>query len=98
MVTHPGTAVGAHGLRPLGLPHARQVVRDDLGMPQAVVLHDRVVAVERVEELWRLAEAWWREEPIARTYVRVLLDDGRLVTLFHDDARLPDDGWYEQRY
>jgi hypothetical protein len=71
---------------------------DGLGMPHAVVLHGHTVVAERIEEVWHLAEAWWREEPIARTYVRLLLDDGRLMTLFHDDTCAPDDGWYEQRY
>ena len=98
MVTHPGTTVGTHGLRPLGLPQPRQVQVDGLGLPHAVMLRDRLVAAERVEEVWRLSEAWWREDPIARTYVRLLLDDGRLLTLFHDDTCTPDDGWYEQRY
>jgi hypothetical protein len=98
MVTHPGTSVGTHGLRPLGLPQARQVEVSDLGLPHALVLHGHPVTVERIEEVWRLAEAWWREDPIARTYVRVLLEDGRLVTLFHDDTCVPGDGWYEQRY
>lgn len=98
MVTYPRTALGAHGLRPLGLPHARQVEVDGLGMPHAVVLHRRSAGVARIEEVWRLAEAWWREDPIARTYARLLLADGRIVTLFHDDTCVPGDGWYEQRY
>ena len=98
MVTHPGTTVGTYGLRPLGLPQPRQVQVGDLGLPCAVVLRDHLVTAERIEEVWRLSEAWWREDPIARTYVRLLLDDGRLVTLFHDDTCPPGDGWYEQRY
>ena len=54
--------------------------------------------VERVEEVWRIAEEWWREAPLLRTYYRVLVDGGRPLTLFHDDAEPSSDGWYEQRY
>ena len=98
MVTHPGTALGAHGLRPLGLPAAVDVEIGADGLPCAV-LHAgqrRVVAV--VEELWRVVEAWWREDALARTYVRARLDDERVLTLFHDDRCTPHAGWYEQRY
>jgi hypothetical protein len=55
--------------------------------------------VEAVEECWRVLEGWWREEEtVARTYVRVRLDDARVCTLFHDDRREPHDGWSTQRY
>ena len=58
----------------------------------------RTHAVERVEEVWRIAEEWWREAPLQRTYYQVLVDGGRPFTLFHDDAAPPEEGWYEQRY
>jgi hypothetical protein len=57
-----------------------------------------MLAVVRVEEVWRIAEEWWRSDSLARTYYRLLLDDDRIVTLFHDDAETPCDGWYEQGY
>ena len=94
MVSHPGTALGAHGLRPLGLP--RTVARSARG---ATAAHAQPpVAVAQIVEVWRVAEAWWREAPLARTYVSVLLTDDRLLTLFHDDTQAPADGWFEQRY
>jgi hypothetical protein len=43
------------------------------------------LAVEQVEEVWRIGEAWWRETPIGRTYYRVIVDGGRTVTLFRDE-------------
>ncbi len=98
MVAHPGTTVGTHGLRPLGLPKHVTVEVDDLGLPRAVLRGDHPVAVAVLEEVWRVAEAWWRDESLARTYVRMLLADDRLLTLFHDDTAPPGDGWYEQRY
>ena len=51
--------------------------------------------VERIDEVWRVVDEWWRTTPIARNYYRVSLDDGRLVTLFHDEIV---DGWFLQRY
>lgn len=51
----------------------------------------RRVAV--VRERWRIDDEWWRE-PISREYHVVVLDDGRVLTLFHD---LTDDGWYAQK-
>ena len=51
--------------------------------------------VERIDEVWRVVDEWWRTTPVARNYYRVSLDDGRLVTLFHDEIV---DGWFLQRY
>jgi hypothetical protein len=67
--------------------------------------HDiRRLAVEAIEEVWRVAEEWWRERPVGRTYIRLLVDGGRPLTIYRDEAGLlsPDgDGqpaWYLQRY
>ena len=35
---------------------------------------------------------WWRAE-ISRMYFQVVLEDGQLITVFHD---LIEDGWYLQ--
>jgi hypothetical protein len=51
--------------------------------------------VERIDEVWRVVDEWWRTKPVTRNYYRVSLDDGRLVTLFHDEIV---DGWFLQRY
>ncbi len=74
------------------------VIVDDLGLPSAIVRGGNVIAVTQLQELWRVAEAWWRTDALTRTYVRLLLHDGQLLTLFHDDEDAPDDGWHEQRY
>jgi hypothetical protein len=46
-----------------------------------------------VRERWRIDDEWWRET-ISREYREIVLDDGRIVTLFHD---LADGLWYAQR-
>ena len=98
------------GLRPLGLPRPVRVRTDEYGEPSTLTLLPRgapalvagrrwrdahTLAVERVEEVWRIAEEWWREAPLARTYYRVTLEDGRSLTVFEDGG---DGRWYEQRY
>jgi hypothetical protein len=57
-----------------------------------------------ISEIWRITEEWWRDTPIRRTYFRLVLDDGRPLTIFHD-KREPSEGgigvlgaWFEQRY
>lgn len=88
-------------LRPIGLPRPVEVRVDASGLPVALHRADPrgrrgdAVPVEQVEQVWRVAEAWWREAPQARTYYRVILAGGRPLTLFHDDEC---GGWFEQPY
>lgn len=96
MVTTPGTQTRADGLRPLGLPRAVAVRADASGEPAELRRGTQWMAVAEVDDAWRIATEWWREESIERTYYRVLLVDGRVLTLFHDDATASD--WYEQSY
>jgi hypothetical protein len=71
----------------------------------------RTFDVLDVSEIWRIAEEWWRDHPIQRTYYRLVLQDGRPITIFHDETELPAEaapssedtattcaGWFEQRY
>lgn len=91
--------VGRPSLRPLGLPRSFRVRADVDGLPLAVARERDFLAVEQIDEAWRVAEAWWRPSPsgegLARTYFRVILAGGRPLTLFRDDE---DGQWYEQRY
>ena len=105
MEPNPRTSPGAAGLRPLGVPQPVLVHTDALGLPVSVghrargrTVPDTWQAVAQVEDVWRIAEEWWRTEPLHRTYVRVLLDAGRALTLFHDDTQPLAEGWYEQPY
>jgi hypothetical protein len=76
------------------------VTLDDGGVPGTLLLAGRRYAVTAVEERWRVVDGWWRADAdaVARTYVRLRLDDERVLTLFHDDRYGPHDGWYSQRY
>ena len=92
------------GLRPINRPRGLRVQTDDRSRPQAVTFvqdrpnrppSGRPHQVETIDEVWRIVDEWWRVSPITRTYYRVNLDDGRPLTLFHDEIA---DTWFEQRY
>ena len=58
------------------------------------MLGGRRLAVERIEDVWRIDDEWWREE-VSRLYYRLLLEDGRPLIVFHDLVR---EQWCEQSY
>ena len=82
------------GLSPLKEPRPITVTAGEGGEPVAVMLGGHRLAVERVEDVWRIDDEWWREE-VSRLYYRLLLDDGRPLVVFHDLMR---DLWCEQSY
>ncbi len=92
---------GTAALRAIGLPRTLQVEADADTRPVAVTRapsRGRTGVrsqVERVEDVWRIAEAWWRVGAQTRTYYRVTLDGGRPLTLFRDDVT---GAWFEQPY
>ena len=95
MVAHPRAAARAHRLRPLNQPRPIQVETDESGEPQAVVLGRERLAVAAVQDRWRIDDEWWRQWPVSRMYFRLLLEDGRVVTVYHG---LLVDQWLQQDY
>lgn len=81
-------------LRPLATPSPVKVHADHAGRPLRIVSGrgGGVRAVASVQESWRIDDEWWRA-PISRIYHRVVLDNGKLLTLYRD---LVEGGWYEQ--
>ena len=95
MVKASRKAPGPGALRPLNLPEPLCVATRD-GRPSVVEMRDGVRhGVVSVEDIWRVEEEWWRDSPIARTYFEVILDSGRRMTLFVDQA---GKRWYSQRH
>ncbi len=94
-------SISSTSLRPIGLPRRIEVREDDDAAPLFVVRVDvrghrgDEARVESIEDQWRLAESWWREAPQRRTYYRVMLSGGRLLTLYRDGVT---GIWYEQPY
>lgn len=83
-------------LQPLGLPRPVEVRAGPDGLPAAVARQrGRWQRVEQFDDAWQVEEEWWREAPQERTYVRLLLEGGRVLTLFHDGR---SGSWYEQHY
>jgi len=81
-------------LKQLGQPRAVTVRTDEHGEPVHVRLPGKTARrVEAVRERWRIDDEWWRER-ISREYRTVVLDDGRILTLYLD---LSDGAWYVQK-
>ena len=89
-----GAPARAHRLRSLNAP-ARVELRAEAGQPRAVLRRARWCRVETVEDVWRVDDGWWRPSPVARTYFRVLLEGGLVLTLYRDDL---EGTWWAQRY
>jgi hypothetical protein len=53
---------------------------------------DRVQVVAHRDE-WHVDDRWWTEEPVRRNYFEVLLETGRNVVVFRDEA---SGAWFRQ--
>lgn len=81
-------------LKSLARPKAVAVRTDDRGEPLFVRLPGKTARrVAVVRERWRIDDEWWRQA-ISREYRTIVLDDGAVLTLYHD---LLDESWYVQR-
>ncbi len=81
-------------LMPLARPLVVAVRTDERGELTHVRLPGKTARkVETVRERWRIDDEWWREL-ISREYLAVVLDDGRVLTLYHD---LAEGLWYAQK-
>lgn len=100
-MTATNRAKGTAALRAIGLPRMLHVEADAEARPTAVTRAPSRgrsgirSQIERIEDVWRVTEAWWRAGAQARTYYRVTLDGGRPLTMFRDDAT---GTWFEQPY
>jgi hypothetical protein len=95
MVTSTGTETRPDRVRSLNLPRPVQVTVDArTGLPRILHERNRRRAVAHIQDSWQIDDEWWRQ-PISRHYVQVVLRDGALRTLFHDQIA---DRWFEQSY
>ena len=83
-------------LRPLNAPTPLRVQTDEQGRIVAIWRQGRLTprSIEAIQDRWRIDDEWWREHPVSRMYYQVVLDDGTLLTMYHD---LQGDAWFEQR-
>lgn len=83
-------------LRPLNAPMPLRVQLDSQGRIISLWRQGRLTprTIAAVQDRWRIDDEWWREHRVARMYYEIVLDDGTLLTIFHD---LVADAWFEQR-
>ena len=91
MLKTPRGAERPGALRRLNAPRP-VVVRAEGGVPTALRRGGRVT---EVLDRYRTDDRWWTSEPVARTYYELLLEDGRVATVFRDET---SGRWWEQRY
>lgn len=94
MEPDPRAAAGAHRLRRLNKPEPAGVEVEG-GLPVAVRFRGSRRTVARIEDAWRIDDGWWRPDPVSRTYFRLDLGGGLLLTAYRDDAT---GTWWTQRY
>jgi len=95
VVAPPRGAGGPRTLRRLNAPRRAEVRTDSSGVPTALRRHGAWLLVIELLDRYRTDDRWWTEQPIARMYYELLLEDGRTATLFRDEI---SDRWWEQRY
>jgi hypothetical protein len=83
-------------LRPLNAPSPLRVQVDTQGRIVSLWRQGRLTprTIAAVQDRWRIDDEWWREHAVSRVYYALVLDDGTLLTVYHD---LVTDAWFEQR-
>lgn len=81
-------------LRRLNAPTKVTVRLGPNDVPATVVVRHKAQRVASVHERWQIDEGWWWERPVSRLYWRLVLDDGRLLTVYQD---LKEGSWWMQR-
>jgi hypothetical protein len=93
MVANSGATPSSDSFRPLNPPIPIDVRESAHQTPHAIKIKGRWRSVVSVDDLCNVDEEWWRERPIVRMYYRVILEDGRPITVFRD---MLDGSWYRQ--
>lgn len=82
----------SQALHPLNAPRPLRVRVGNGGRPLFLHLNGRARKVQQILEIWQVDDEWWRN-PISRRYARLVLEDGRIVTVYRDLLRRR---WYLQ--
>ena len=62
-------------------------------MPDKVILRGREFGVTSILDMWEIVDEWWRAEIVSRRYYRVIIEDGKHLSVFRD---LVSGVWYGQ--
>ena len=95
MLSTPGGAERPRTLQRLNTPRQVEVRSGADGAPSALRRKGQWLEVEGVLDRYRTDDRWWTAEPVSRTYYELLLEDGRVMTVFQDLVRK---SWHKQRY
>ena len=95
MVANSRKTLRADSLRPVNLPEPLKVDVDTSGKPRTVILTHRKVTIIAIDDMWRLDDEWWRDEPVSRLYWAVRLTPGNRLVIYQD---LICGGWCRQSY
>jgi hypothetical protein len=79
-------------IRLLNQPRPVVVEADENGLPRAIGAGHGRRQVAGIVDVWRIDDEWWRTT-ISRRYFLLALEDGVILTIFHD---LIGGEWYEQ--
>jgi hypothetical protein len=80
-------------LQPLNTPRPLRVRAGGGGRPLFLYLQGGARKVQQILDVWQVDDEWWRD-PISRRYAKLVLEDGRIVTVYRD---LVSRRWYLQR-
>ena len=83
MVAHPGTALCPDRLRRLNEPQPLKVWLGPQDRPAGIVWRGRRIVVQKIQDVWRIDDEWWRTE-ISRIYYQLALANGQIWTVFRD--------------
>ncbi len=89
MVAHPREQGHSRAARRLNEPRPARVTERD-GAPAEV----ERMPLALVREEWRVADRWWTEGPVQRSYFDVVLETGENAVVFRDELT---GRWYRQR-
>ena len=84
MLTASRGSGDAHTVRRLSAPQPLRVEADAYGTPRHVFHRGLWRVVAQVRDRWRTDDRWWTEDPVSREYFELLLEDGRLATVYFD--------------
>ena len=85
---------GTNPILSLNQPVPIEAHESESQTPVSITVGRRTLRVSSLEDMWEVTDEWWRLNPIERRYYRALLENGTIVTIFHD---LLSGLWFKQK-
>ena len=94
MVKNTGKKARPDTFRAINKPIPETVMCTKQGVPKVIKFNGKWIDIVSVEDMWRIDDEWWRNQPISRMYFSCNLYEGVKITFYHD---LTNQLWYLQR-